>query len=186
MYAREPSGTITMPAAPPPRLSCLTSLRVAASITTRLLPAVPPPPPPAIKTRLPSGVNFSRLAPLNEIGRVCVTRLAAVSMMVTVASCAFAAQISLPSGDTSKPSAPRPAATLVTRHVFRGPPGGGLIPGGGPPAGGVEPGGPLLPGGGPKPPLGGETCSMMLIVPELPFDVTIQSRLSETPTMSGL
>ncbi|PYU83153.1 MAG: hypothetical protein DMG50_09160 [Acidobacteria bacterium] len=96
-------------------------------------------------------------------------------MMVTVASCAFAAQISLPSGDTSKPSAPWPAATLVTRHVFRGPPGGGPVPGGGPPTGGAVAGGPVLPGGGPKPPVGGETCSMMLIVPELTLEVTIRS-----------
>src|SRR6266700_3093682 len=118
-YAREPSGTITIPAAPPPRSNFLTSFRVAASSTTRLLPA--PPPSPEINTRVPSGVNFSRFVPRTEIGRVCVARLLVTSMMVTVASCALAAQISLPSGDTSKPSVPCPAAMLVTRHVFRGP-----------------------------------------------------------------
>jgi len=42
----------------------------------------------------------------------------------------------------------------------------------------VEPDGALLPGGGPKPLAGGETCSMMLIVPELTLEVTIRSRLS--------
>src|SRR5439155_9926997 len=111
--------------------------------------------------------------------------------IVTVASCAFAAQIAWLSGDRSKPSAPWPAGTLVTRHVFRGPPGGGPIPGGGPspggpPAGGAEPDGALLPGGGPKPLAGGETCSMMLMVPELTLEVTIRSRLSETTTMCVL
>src|SRR5438477_236342 len=114
-----------MPAAPPPRLICLTSFRAAASSTTRFLPVGVAPPPPAIKTRLPSRVNFSRLAPGSEMGRVSITRLLAASMIVTVASCAFAAQISLLSGDRSKPSAPWPAGTLVTRHVLRGPPGGG-------------------------------------------------------------
>src|SRR5437667_4222996 len=107
-------------------------------------------------------------------------------MMLTVASCAFAAQISYDVFCSKKNSAPWPAATLVTHHVFRGPLGGGPIPGGGPPAGGVEPGGPLLPGGGPKPPVGGETCSMTLIVPELTLEVTIRSRLSETATMCVL
>src|SRR5260370_27142726 len=91
----------------------------------RLLLAAPPP-PPAINTRLPSGVNFSRLAPLSEIGRVCVTRLLAASMMVTVASCAFAAQISYAVFCLKKTTAPRAAAILGTRHVFRVTPAAGL------------------------------------------------------------
>ncbi len=82
-------------------------------------------------------------------------------MMVTVASRALAAQISFPSGEMSKPSAPWPAGTFVTSQVRRGPPGGATRSLGAPAGGG--PAGPP-PGGGPKPPFGCETCSMMLMV----------------------
>src|SRR6202042_2182188 len=125
-----------------PKLKDLSSLCVAAS-TISTLPAsfeLGPPPNPEIKTNFPSGVNFNRFARFTEIGIVCVAFLFATSMIVTVPSAAFAAQISLPSGDTSKPSTPFPAGTFVTRQVFRGPAPGG-IPGGGPPGPPPEPGG---------------------------------------------
>src|SRR4029077_19947273 len=137
-----------MPAEPPPKSKLLTSFFVTASRITRFAPDEPEG-PPETSTRFPSGVNFKRL-PLTGIGRVCVAFLVATSMMVTLASWAFAAQISLPSGERSNPSEPRPAPTLVTRHVFRGEPGGG------PPEGGIAP------GGGPG--FGADACSMMLIV----------------------
>src|SRR5437879_12817245 len=115
------------------------------------------------------------------MGRVSITRLLAALMIVTVASCAFAAQISLLSGDRSKPSAPWPAGTLVTRHVFRGPPGGGPIPGGGPspggpPAGGGEPDGALLAGGGREPLAGGEGCGRVALGPRLALEVAVLAR----------
>src|SRR3979490_1636356 len=97
-------------------------------------------------------------------------------MMVTVASRALAAQISFPSSDTSNPSAPLPAGTLVTFQVIRGRPAGGPYPWGGPPADA-----PATPCGGPK--FDWDVCSMMLIVPELTFDVKIRSRLLETTIM---
>src|SRR5207237_1438122 len=118
-----------------------------ASRITRL--PLPPAaaPKPATRTRAPSGVNFSRFAPFTEIGIVCAAFFPAMSIVVTVASCALAAQISFPSGETSNPSAPRPAAMLVTFHVLR-------AAGAGPPGraepGGAEPGGPS--GGGPPGP----------------------------------
>src|SRR5580765_8974267 len=102
-------------------------------------------------------------------------------MMVTVASRAFAAQISFPSGEMSKPSTPLPAGTFVISQVRRvcppGPPG----PCGAGPAGGPDPAD--APGGGPKPPAGEETCSMMLTVAELTLEVKILSKLLETSTM---
>src|SRR4030081_517838 len=160
------------PAEPPPRSKLLSSLCVDTSkITTFALDE--PPNPPETNACLPSRVNFKRL-PRTEIGNVWRGFFAATSMMVTVPSCAFATQICLPSGATSKPSLPPPAGTLVTRHVFRGTPGGG-------PGGGAEPGEP--PGGGPKVGAEGKTCSMMLIVPELTFDVKTRSPLAETATM---
>src|SRR5258708_20032439 len=69
-YAREPSGTITIPAAPPPRSNFLTSFRVAASSTTRLLPA--PPPSPETNTPLPSGVNSSLFPSPTDLGKSSV------------------------------------------------------------------------------------------------------------------
>src|ERR1019366_7085897 len=49
--------------------------------------------------------------------------------MEMVPSCAFAAQISLPSGETSKPSAPLPTATTVSSQSARGGPPGPPPPG---------------------------------------------------------
>jgi hypothetical protein len=45
---------------------------------------------------------------------VSVTFFDATSMIEIVPSCALAAQISLPPGETSKPSAPRPTGTTVS------------------------------------------------------------------------
>src|SRR5271167_4060658 len=97
-------------------------------------------------------------------------------MMLTVPSCALPVHISLPSGETSNPSEPRPTETFVTSHAFCVP-----RPGGGPPCG--APGGGVAPGGGPNPMFGCETNSIMLIVAELTFEVTILSRLGATQTM---
>src|SRR5258708_38264893 len=93
-------------------------------------------------------------------------------MMVSVPSCALAAQICLPSGERSNPSEPRPAGTLLTRHVFRGAPGGG-------PGGGAEFGD--APGGGPG--NAASVCSIMLMVPELTLEVETVSRFLETTTI---
>src|SRR5260370_19181802 len=70
------------------------------------------------------------------------------------------------------------AVVFVIRQVFLGIPPGGPHPGGGPPGGGVAP------GGGPG--LGAETCSMMLIVPELTFEVKTRSSAADTTTMCVL
>jgi hypothetical protein len=61
-------------------------------------------------------VNFSLFARRNGTFTVSVTCFAAVSMIDTVPSCAFATQSSLPSGERSNPSAPRPTGTTVTRQ----------------------------------------------------------------------
>src|ERR1700722_3512103 len=113
-----------MPAAPPPNFTCLTWLRVDASITSKQVSEAPAP-RAEIKTLVPSVVNFRRFAPRSGIGIVCRAFLVATSMMVTVASRALAAQLSLPSGEMSKPSTPWPAGTFVTSQVRRGPPEGG-------------------------------------------------------------
>src|SRR5258707_9440685 len=157
--ARQPSGAIRMRAEPPPKLKDLTSLCVATSrITTLALED--PPNPPETNACLPSRVNFRRL-PRTEMGKVCSAFFIATSMMVTVPSCALAAQICLPSGERSKPSEPRPAGTLVIRHVFRGAPGGGL-------GGGAEPAG--GPGRGAELGVGGAACSTMLVGAGVPFE----------------
>src|ERR1700688_327133 len=162
-----------MPAEPPPRSKVFTSLCVVKSRITRFA-LDGPEGLPETNTCLPSGIYFTRL-PLTAMGKVCVDFFEATSMIVTVPSCALAAQICLPSGERSKPSEPRPAGTLVMRHVFRGPPGGG-------PRGGEEPAG--APGGGPK--LGASTCSMMLMVAELTLEVKTRSRDEETTIMCVL
>src|SRR5882724_165831 len=100
-----------------------------------------PDPSPEISTRLPSGVNFSRLAWFTDTGKLSDAFLLATSIIVTVPSCALAAQISFPSGVTSNPSTPRPDATFVISHVLRVPPGGGPAVGEGPPPGGRACGG---------------------------------------------
>ena len=74
--------------------------------------------------------------------------------MVAVSSLAFAAQICRPSGAISKPSAPFPDLTLLTDQVVR-------------PA----------PAGTSGPPLAAAS-SMMLIVPERTFDVTMRAPLT--------
>ena len=61
-------------------------------------------------------MNFSLFARRNGTFTVSVTCFAAVSMIDTVPSCAFATQSSLPSGERSNPSAPRPTGTAITRH----------------------------------------------------------------------
>src|SRR5450432_2800728 len=132
-------------------------------------PEAGPDPSPEINTRRPSGVNFKRLAWFTETAKGCDAFLLATSMMVTVPSCALAAQISFPPGDTSKPSEPRPDGTLVISHVLRVPPGGGPAFGGGPPPGGRACGG-----------NDDITCSMMLIVPEFTLEVKIRSNPSDT------
>src|SRR6266705_573812 len=100
-----------------------------------------------------------------------MTFLLASSMMEIVPSCAFAAQSSLLSGETSKPSAPLPTATTVWFQSgppgLLGPPGPLGLLGGGPPG---APG----PGGGPKPPAGPAVFSIMLTVAELTLDVKIR------------
>src|SRR6266404_2230639 len=170
--AREPSGAIRMPAEPPPKLKDLSSLCVATSKITKLA-LEEPPNPPETNACLPSRVNFRRL-PRTEIGKVCSAFFVVTSMMVTVPSCALAAQICLPSGERSKPSEPRPDGTLVIRHVFRGGPGGGL-------AGGAEPAG--APGGGPKLGMGASTCSTMLMVPEFTLEVKTVLSFGEKMTI---
>src|SRR5690242_15611247 len=104
-----------------------------------------------MNTRLPSGVNFSRLAPLTFAGRVAVTFLVVRSTIETVPSPAFATQSSFWSGETSKPSQPFPTGTTVS---FQSPPGGPIggrwrTFGGG----GADARGPFSapPGPGPKP-----------------------------------
>src|SRR5579863_7879710 len=101
--------------------------------------------------------------------------------MLTEASCALATQISLPSGETSNPSEPWPTGTVVICHDFW------LPPWGGPPGPGPRPAPPPrfplgAPGGGPKPPVS-VACSMMLIVAELTFVVTILSNVGATQTI---
>src|SRR5258707_15236032 len=166
--ARQPSGAIRMRAEPPPKLKDLTSLCVATSrITTLALED--PPNPPETNACLPSRVNFRRL-PRTEIGKVCSAFFVATSMMVTVPSCALAAQICLPSGERSKPSEPRPAGTLVIRHVFRGGPGGG-------PGGGAEPAG--APAGATAVGTGASSCFPMLQGPGLTFGGKTEVRFVE-------
>src|SRR6516162_11944365 len=131
-----------MPAEPPPRAKPLISLRVRTSKTARLSGLGPEPAPrPETRTRSPSGVNLRRLAWSTGMGNVCVARFESTSITVTVLSLALAAQISRPSGETSKPSQPRPLGTLAIRQVLCGAPAGGVAaapggaPGGGPGAG---------------------------------------------------
>src|SRR5579871_675168 len=78
----------------------------------------------ATKTRLPSGVNFSRFAVATFAFTVSITFFAAKSTIEIVPSPALAAQISLPSGDTSNPSAPRPTAITVSLQSGWGDGGG--------------------------------------------------------------
>src|ERR1022692_5162737 len=105
-----------------------------------------------MRTSLPSGVNFNRLAPRTLAASVATTILAATSTTDTVPSRALATQISLPPGATSKPSDPRPTATMVWVHWGVGGGGAGAgPPGGGAPGGGAPGGGP--PGPGPPGPL---------------------------------
>src|ERR1022692_4496883 len=99
-----------------------------------------------MRTSLPSGVNFNRLAPRTLAASVATTFLAATSTTDTVPSRALATQISLPPGATSKPSDPRPTATMVWVHWGVGGGGAGAgPPGGGPPGGGAPGGGPPRP-----------------------------------------
>jgi len=162
-YAFGPSGCMRIPAAPFPRAISLCFLRAPASSTTRSRP-----PRSEMNTNLPSGVNFKRLAIVGPTVKVSTTDFLATSMFETVPPCELAAQTSLPSGDTSKPSGPFPTATWVALQPpppggpKRGgppnpPPGPGRPPGppcpsgppgGGPPAFGAPGGGPL--GGGPS------------------------------------
>src|ERR1019366_1543505 len=135
----------------------LYSLRGAASTTSRALPLKSD-----TKTYLPASVIFRRLA-LPVDGIVCITFLLETSMMEMVLSCALATQSSLPSGDRSKPSDPRPTGILAMFQSGAPP----RPPGGGPP-------GPPRPPGPPGPPPGPgpcpAPCSMMLTVAELTFD----------------
>src|SRR6202050_1050702 len=66
-----------------------------------------------INASLPSGVNFSRFAPLTLADRVSMTFLLTTLMIDTAPPSALRTQISLQSGDTSNPSDPRPTGTTV-------------------------------------------------------------------------
>src|SRR2546423_4442290 len=68
----------------------------------------------------PSDVNFRRLAPRTSAPKFA-TVFEATSISVIVPSCAFAAQMVLPSGDKSKPSTRPPAGTVVAAQLGRGP-----------------------------------------------------------------
>src|ERR1035437_887720 len=155
-----------MPPEPWTVASRFTSLRVAASRITRADPGV-------TSTCLPSGVNLRRLAPGTLAARVATTFLAAISITETVPSQALATQASLPSGETSKPSEPRPTGMTVS---CQSPPGGvGGGPGGGPPAPGPAPGGGPPPGGipGGGPPAWPSVLSRIVTVAELTLVVTM-------------
>src|ERR1700726_982571 len=104
-----------MPAAPWPIGTRFTSLRAAASSTTKS-----DPPNVETNTNFPSGVNFRRFAPRTLAFRVCTTFLAARSTTEIVPSWALATQISLPSGETSKPSEPLPTGMTVSVQLVRG------------------------------------------------------------------
>src|ERR1022692_3194825 len=135
-----------------------------------------------MRTSLPSGVNFNRLAPRTLAASVATTFLAATSTTDTVPSRALATQISLPPGATSKPSDPRPTATMVWVHWGVG--GGGAVagpPGGGPPGGGAPGGGP--PGGGPPGPATAALFSKILSVAELTLVVTMRLKSFQTANM---
>lgn len=74
-------------------------------------------------TTLPSGVNVSRLAPRALTCRVCSTFFSGRLNTESVPSCAFATQISLPSGATSEPSEPLSmAVTIVALKTAERPP----------------------------------------------------------------
>ena len=143
-----------MPAAPRPTFTRFTTAWVAASKMETSGPLNV-----ETKTSLPSGVNFRRLAPVTFALNVCNTFLPARSRMEIVPSCAFAAQSSLPSGETSKPSAPRPTEITVSSQSPCGLP---------------------RPGTGARPAI---LFSMMVIVAELMFDVAMRFRSSETQIM---
>src|SRR5258708_20790768 len=74
-YAREPSGTMRIPAEPPPKSKLLTSWCVPTSRIMRFA-LDDPEDPPETSTRLPSRANFRRL-PLTEIGKVTVAMASA-------------------------------------------------------------------------------------------------------------
>ena len=118
-----------MPAAPCPIGTRFTSLRVDPSSTTKSGP-----PNVETNTNFPSGVNFKRFAPRTFTFSVCTTFLAARSMTEMVPSCALAAQISFPSGETSKPSEPLPTGITVSVQLVRGAGLGAAPAGGGGPA----------------------------------------------------
>src|SRR5207244_12580628 len=86
-------------------------------------------------TSVPSGVNFSRLAPRTSAPSVCTTALLVRSMIEIVPSCALATQASRPSGDTSIPSAPRPTGTTVSVQSTQDAPPGAAAGGAGGPGG---------------------------------------------------
>src|ERR1039458_2352029 len=98
-----------MPAAPRPTFTRLTTARVTASKIETSAPLNV-----ETNTRLPSGVNFRRLAPVTSAASVWITFLPAKSIMEIVPSWAFAAQISLPPGETAKP--PRAPSTATRDH----------------------------------------------------------------------
>src|ERR1035438_7853019 len=129
-----------MPPEPCTVASRFTSFRVAASRTTSADPAV-------ISTCIPSGVNFSRFAPATFTSSVATTFFVAMSITDTVPSWALATHASLPSGDTSKPSDPRPTGITISFQSPPGAPGGGP---GGPPAPGLPPCGGPPPGWHPR------------------------------------
>jgi hypothetical protein len=134
----------------------LASARVVASNTTRSGPARV-----ETRTHLPSGENFSRLAPRMLASRRWTTFLLGTSTIAMLPSCASAAQSSRPFEDTSNPSVPLPTATSVCSQSLR--------------VGAGRPGGC---GDGP-----GTSLSRKLSVPELTLDVMIVFVSADTTIM---
>src|SRR5580658_7826200 len=116
-----------MPAQPLPRLTRVISLREATSYTNKS-----PVERIEINTRLPSGVNFRRLAPFSFASIDAVTFRCAVSIIQSLPSLAAAVQSSFQSGDTSKPSVPNEVGIVVTNQSrCAGPGGAGCVGSGG-------------------------------------------------------
>src|SRR5579859_3232880 len=177
--ARVPPGSINTPPEPWPMVSRLTSFFDGTSKITSSGPA-------EISANLPSGVNFRRFAPRALAASVAVTFFASISITEIVPSPAFATHACFRSGETSKPSEPRPTGTTVS---FQSPPGG---PGGGPPGrpgvpgegapGLCDGGGPggSAPGGPGGMPAGPSVLSRIVTVAELTLVVTIRFSFGKT------